>query len=139
MVTGSMISLQLREIAHRLDDAEIPWAVFAGAAVSVYTGREIYKDVDILIRCEDSECVSDLFPEASSEIRADGSVGCIALGGIEIVAGLTLYYTLEMDDDLISRIVRLALNGISVPVVSLEDNIAMKAMFDRGPKQGKHD
>ena len=132
-------SLPLAEIARRMDQARIPWAVFAGAAVSIYTDRETYTDIDILIRCEDGERVSVLFTDASKERRKDGSIGCIGFPGIEIIAGLTHYCSLAMDDAMISRLIRGELDGVSVPVVSVEDNIAIKAMFGRGPELGKHD
>ena len=134
-----IVQLSLQEIAHRLDMAQVPWAVFAGAAVALYANEGGYSDVDILIRCEDGQCVADLFPEAFTDFQEDGTVGCIEFPGVEIIAGLSFYCSLAMDDAMIARLERQQLDGVSVSLVCLEDNIAIKAMFGRGPEIGKQD
>ena len=45
----------------------------------------------------------------------------------------------QLEQPMFERFQRANMAGISVNVVCLEDNLAIKAMFDRGPEQGRHD
>jgi hypothetical protein len=38
-----------------------------------------------------------------------------------------------------ARLTRYEIVGVSVPVIPPEDNILLKAMWGRGPEEGKHD
>ena len=118
--------LSLEEVARRLDHAGITWAVFAGAAAAAYGAPCPVTDVDILIPASEGERVAALFPEAQSTRREDGSILGIQLPGFDILAGLI---TTDLDVQMAARLTH----------HEIEDNILLKAIWGRGPEQGKHD
>ena len=128
--------LSLEEIAHRFDGAGITWAVFAGAAAAVYGATCPVTDVDILIPASEGEGVAALFPEAHVTRQEDGSVRGIKLPGFDILAGLT---TMDLDVQMAARLTYHEIAGVTVPVIPPEDNILLKAIWRRGPEEGKHD
>ena len=132
----SKASLTLAEVTRRLDGAGITWAVFAGAAASVYGATRPLTDVDILVPTAEGECVAALFPEAQVHHREDGSVEGIQLPGFDILAGLT---TMDLDAQMAARLTRHEIAGVTVPVIPPEDNILLKGLWGRGPEVGKHD
>jgi hypothetical protein len=128
--------LLLEEVARRLDDAGVIWAVFAGAAASVYGATRPLIDVDILIPAAEGARVAALFPEGQVKRRADGAVQWVQLPGCDILAGLTI---MDLDAEMAARLQRHEIAGVTVPVIPPEDNILLKAMSGRGPEVGKHD
>jgi hypothetical protein len=113
----------------------MPWAVFAGAAATVYGSRRPLTDVDILVPAAEEDRVTGLFPEARSRRFADG-IQALMLSGFDILAGLAM---LDLDGPMQARLVRHEIMATSVPVIPREDNIFLKAMWGRGDKEGKHD
>jgi len=128
--------LSLAEIARRLDGAGIAWAVFAGAAATVYGVTRPITDVDILIPAVAGDQAAALFPEAQVIRLEDGAVWLLKLPGADLVAGLT---TMDLDAPMVARLTRHEIAGVSVPIIPPEDNILIKALWDRGPQEGKHD
>ena len=128
--------LRLEEIARRLDRAGITWAVFAGAAASVYGSTRPLTDVDILVPSVEGDRVAALFPEAQVKRREDGAVQWVQLPGCDILAGLTI---MDLDAQMAARLQRHTIAGIVVPVIPPEDNILLKAVWGRGAEVGKHD
>ncbi len=125
----------LAQIAQRLDDEGIVWAVFAGAAASVYgTGRP-WADVDILVAAADGERVAALFPGAALDL-ADGRIKRISLSNVDILAGLT---SMDLDSPMAKRLVRREIEGAPAPLIPPEDNILLKALWGRGSEQDKQD
>jgi hypothetical protein len=136
--------LSLEEIARRLDRAGVVWAVFAGAAAAVYGATRPLTDVDILIPAAEGDRVAALFPEAQVKYGEDGSVRGIQLPGFDLVAGLVMRdadasYTVDLDTQMAARLTRHEIAGVVVPVIPPEDNILLKAIWQRGPEEGKHD
>ena len=137
-------NLSLEEVARRLDQAGIAWAVFAGAAASAYGATRPLTDVDILIAATDGERVAILFPEGEVRRGEESSVHIVQLPGFDLVAGLawhqaTATYVFDLDDAMAARLQRHEIAGITVPVIPPEDNILLKAIAGRGPEVGKHD
>jgi hypothetical protein len=130
------VSLSLAEVTRRLDRAGITWAVFAGAAATIYGVTRAVTDVDILIPAADGGRAAALFPEAIVKRGEGGTVRGVQLPGFDLVAGLT---TTDLDAAMAARIVRRPLLGITVPIIPAEDNILLKALWGRGPEEGKHD
>jgi hypothetical protein len=126
----------LEEVAQRLDRAGITWAVFAGAAAAAYGAPCPVTDVDILIPASQGERVAALFPEAHVTRHEDGSILGIQLPGFDILAGLI---TMDLDVQMEARLTHHEIAGVAVPVIPPEDNILLKAIWGRGPEQGKHD
>ena len=112
------------------------WAVFAGAAASVYGATCPLADVDILVPAAEGDRVAALFPEARVTRREDGSVEGLCLPGFDILAGLT---TVDLDAQMAARLTRHEVAGVTVPVIPPEDNILLKGLWGRGPEVGKHD
>ena len=128
--------LSLEEVAQRLDRAGITWAVFAGAAAAAYGATHPVTDVDILIPASEGDRAAGLFPEAQVNRREDGSVLGIGLPGFDILAGLI---TMDLDAQMAARLTHHVIAGVTVPVIPPEDNMLLKAIWGRGPDQGKHD
>jgi hypothetical protein len=128
--------LSLEQIAQRLDRAGVTWAVFAGAAANAYGATRSLTDVDILIPAAEGHRLADLFPEAQVKHREDGSVRGLKLPGFDILAGLR---AMDLDAEMAARRTRHEIAGVVVPVIPAEDNILLKAIFGRGPEQGRHD
>jgi hypothetical protein len=136
-MAGVRRALTLEEIARRLDGAGIVWAVFAGAAATAYGATRPLTDVDILVSAAEGERVAALFPEAEID-RFQDSIRAILLPGFDLLAGLHLM-DLDLDTEMAQRLTFHEIAGVSVPVIPPEDNILLKAMWGRGPEQGKHD
>ena len=128
--------LSFHQIAQRLDHAGITWAVFAGAAASAYGAIRPLTDVDILIPSAEGERLPTLFPKAQVERREDGSVRGVQLPGFDILAGLSM---MDLDAKMAARLTRHEIAGVIAPVIPPEDNILLKAIWGRGPGEGKHD
>ena len=90
----SAVFLSLAEIARRLDGAGIAWAVFAGAAATVYGVTRPITDVDILIPAAAGDQAAALFPEAQVLRPEGGAVWLLKLPGADLVAGLQ---TVDLD------------------------------------------
>ncbi|MBC7249685.1 MAG: nucleotidyltransferase family protein [Anaerolineae bacterium] len=138
------VSISLEEVARRLDQAGVLWAVFAGAAAAVYGASRSLTDVDILIPAAEGERAAALFPEAQIHRGEDGCVRMIQLSGFDLVAGLVMrdaegIYTVDLDTQMAARLTRHEIAGVTVPVIPPEDNILLKAIWGRGLEEGKHD
>ena len=129
------ITASLDEIAAKLDGAGIQWALFAGAAASVYGAGRVITDVDILVPHGEAHRLVDLFPEAEL-VYSEPGLTHFALPRVDLLAGLG---AVDLDAPMAARIARHELSGVQVPVISREDNIVLKATWGRGPEQGKHD
>jgi hypothetical protein len=62
----------------------------------------------------------------------------------DILAGLSLHaadlsYEIDLDDEMAARRTYREIAAVTVPVMPPEDNILLKAIWRRGPEQGKHD
>jgi hypothetical protein len=123
--------LTLSAIKDRLEKAGIPWVVFAGAAAHCYGSKRKITDVDILIKCEDLKDAKT----ALRDIDTEGfDVGC----GAKILTpqGICFFF---LDKEMIEKTGWKLLCGVMVPVMSVEDNIVLKAILQRGKEEGKHD
>ena len=129
-------NLSLEEVARRLDGAGITWAVFAGAAASVYGATRPLTDVDILVPSVEGDRAAALFPEGHVKRGEDGSVQWVQLPGCDVLGGLTL---MDLDAQMAARLQRHEIAGVVVPVIPPEDNILLKAVWGRGAEVGKHD
>ena len=148
-MAGSAPAPTFATVAARLDRAGVVWAVFAGAAATVYGASRPVADVDILVPAKESERISILFPEAIVRHDDFGSsldtrVTGISMPGIDILAGLSrrttrLSYHIDLDQEMASRCIRRPSAGVMAPVIPPEDNIILKAIWGRGSEQGKHD
>jgi len=122
---------KLAKIKYKLQNARVDWAIFAGAAASCYGSKREITDIDILVRCEDLEKVRT----ALKNVDVEGfDVGCGA--NIETSEGVCPFF---LDDEMVERINSKDLFGVVVPVMSVEDNIVLKAILQRGEDKGKHD
>jgi hypothetical protein len=145
----STAELTLADVARRLDHAGVVWMVFAGAAAAVYGADRPVTDLDILVSAADGERVAALFPEGNVRRDGDGTVIAISMAStvmldFDILAGLShhtpdLSYKIDLDDKMAARRTYREVGAMTVPVIPREDNILLKAIWRRGPDQGKHD
>ena len=125
------VSTQLSLIKNRLDKAGVRWAVFAGAAAHCYGSKIDVTDVDILVANADLD-------------KARAALKGVDLEGFDVAAGSDIstpqgVCCFFLDDEAMKRVQRKQLFGVTVPVLSVEDNIIFKAILQRGEKEGKHD
>jgi hypothetical protein len=125
----------LGEVAGKLDGAGIQWAVFAGAAASVYGAERPVTDVDILVPAAEGDRLKALFPDAEVVLFKPGLLH-LALPGVDLLAGLG---TVDLDSRMATRVTRHEIGGTQVPVIPPEDNIVLKATWGRDVEVGKHD
>jgi hypothetical protein len=135
-MTPSAARLTLADVARRLDRAGIPWAVFAGAAAVAYGASRPVTDVDILVPAVEGLRLLALFPEAEVFRGEDGSLRGVQAPGFDLIAGLP---PLDLDAAMVARLQRHEIVGHLAPVIPPEDNILLKAIWRRGPDQGKQD
>ena len=136
--------LPLEEVTRRLERAGVTWAVFAGAAASVYGADRPLTDVDILVSLAQGTQVACLFPGAEVKRQEDGCVRSVKLPDVDIIAGLTMFegdvaYDVDLDPEMAARRTYHEIVGVRVPVIPREDNVLLKAVWGRGLEQGKHD
>lgn len=127
---------KLEEVAKRLNEASVRWAVFAGAAATAYGVDRPIKDIDILVPAVEGERAAKAFPEAEIERREDGTVWVLSLAGYDILAGLN---QIDMDREMGERLCYREIERVRVPVISVEDNIVLKALRGYGAAEGKRD
>ena len=125
----------LGKLAQKLDQAGIPWALFAGAAASVYGAERAVTDLDLLVPHEQAERLRDLLPGVEL-VYSEPRLTHLALPGVDLLAGMG---AVDLDAPMATRITRHEIGGVRVPVIPREDNILLKAMWERGAEQGKHD
>ncbi len=136
---------EVERVKAALDGAGIPWGVAAGMAAYLYTGNRAPTDLDLLVRPEDLQRAADLLGmPAKRESTGWGESFKAAAGRIEVVGSLAVRaggesFPYSMDEAMVARCRTAALEGIEVPILSPEDVIALKAVMQRGPEQGKHD
>jgi hypothetical protein len=131
----SQAAMSLSQVARRLDGAGVTWAVFAGAAASVFGATRPITDVDILIPAAAGRRAAGLFPEGDVHHYPDGTI-VVILPGFDLVA---LCGNVELDREMARRLMRHNILGVDVPVIPPEDNMLFKGLMGRGPEQGKHD
>jgi len=136
------LGLKLSQIAKKFEIAGIPWVVVSGAAVHLWTSRREITDVDILVPEEDVPKVGVLFDTEGKSWKAPrGTSFGVALRGFHIVGKVMVDEECRfvMDEEIVRRACPKKLFNIEVRVASVEDNIALKAMLQRGPDVGKRD
>lgn len=122
---------KLLAVKKKFQQAGVEWVIFAGAAASCYGSKREITDIDILVRCEDLAKART----ALKDIDLGGfDIGCGA--EIRTAQGPCLFF---LDDKMIERASWRKLFGVVVPVMSVEDNIILKAILQRGEDRGKHD
>ncbi len=136
MDQSNQTGLSLADVAARLNENGVPWTVFAGAAAVAYGVDRPITDVDILVPSSEGERLAALFPEGEIKRDERGEVDGLCLEGFDIIAGLRL---LDLDDEMAARLTQGQVGSVPVPLIPVEDNIALKATWGRGPEQGKHD
>ena len=129
-----IIKRELSAVKDRLEQVGIKWAIFAGAAACCYGSKREVTDIDILVKYEDL----DKAKSALKDIHLEWiDIGYAHAGNeIRTEQGTCLFF---LDDKMIKRIQSKKFSGVTVPVISVEDNIVFKAILQRGEEQGKHD
>lgn len=139
------LKLELERLRALLSPIGIPWALSAGSAVYLYARNRPPTDLDVLVRPRDLSMVAaSLGVDSDTESTSWGENSRIEMGKVEISGRLVLNleggrYPYEMDEEMVNRLRKRDFGGIDVPVLSPEDLIALKAVLQRGPEQGKHD
>jgi len=129
MQKGKIARASLYEVKNKLIETGICWIIFAGAAAHCYGSMRKVTDIDILVGVEDLE-------KAKNALRNVEDFDIVADLKINTNQGICLFF---LDKEMVERAKWKKLFGISVPVISVEDNIVFKAILQRGEDKGKHD
>lgn len=135
-------SKKISQITKRLKGAGVPWVVISGTAVALWTNRRQVTDLDILVKDRDIAKVTRLFHKKSTTIRMPwGTSYGVAVCGFDFVGHVTVgeKCRFAMDDEILRRAHPKKLFNTKVQVASVEDNIALKAILQRGPDLRKRD
>ncbi len=138
----SLIAGNLGIIQRLLDEHQMTWGVYAGAAAHFYGNRRPIKNIDILVAPGTLKDVMQLMQQAKRVGQFDGRR--IMWSGINLCddisarhAGIT--YPLKMDEPMIAHKRRQPLLGSRVEMLAPEDVLIHKLMYMRGNEQGKFD
>ena len=122
---------RLAKIKSRLQETKVVWAIFAGTAAACYGSSREITDIDVLLRCEDLKKAR----AALKDVDTEGfDIGCGA--DIKTSEGVCSFF---LDDEMVARTNWKDILGVTVPIMSAEDNIVFKAILQRGEEKGKHD
>lgn len=138
----SLIAGNLGVVQRLLDSAELPWAVFAGAAAHLYGNRRPIQDVDLLVGRGQLSTVVRLLQNNGKAVQFDGQR--MLWRGIKLFEDVSIrrsgkLHPLVLDPAMEARLRRMALLGATVLVVAPEDVVAHKLLLGRGAAEGKHD
>ena len=131
MQNHEAVGSRLYSIRDRFEQLGIDWVIFAGAAALCYGSNRQVTDIDILVRCEELQ-------------KAEAVLVGVNLEGFDVVCGFDIEtdggtYPYFLDEDMVNRRRVKELFGVRVPVISVEDNIVLKAILQRGKALGKFD
>ena len=140
---------QLCEISVAFEKRRVVWAIFAGAAASIYGAKRSVNDLDLIVRERDLWEVASYFhlqlmafenKFQSATIRTQ----LLRFGFCEVTARLLIEtsmgnYEFALDNLMIKRRRWFRVNGLRVPVLSPEDNVVFKGIMQRGNEDKKHD
>jgi hypothetical protein len=145
MLSREQLRGELERVGGVLAGQGVSWGVAAGAAVYLYTGNRLPTDLDILTRPEELPVVARLLGVGVKRAATPwGESQKLEQGEIEVVGRLEIRQGGEswpyfMDDDMVTHLRSMEIDGLPVPVLAPEDLVALKAALQRGPEQGKHD
>lgn len=140
---------QLQNTKKLFDALNLPWAIYAGAAASVYGCDREIRDVDIIVSKKYDKTISSVlkanFEERSFKFHTcEVQARILRIDEIEIaieprVSINTGSYIFSFDSLMSRRRKQARLFKLRVPVISVEDNIAFKCLLQRGVEDNKHD
>ncbi len=145
MLSRARLRGELGWVGSLLAAHDVSWGVAAGAAVYLYTGNRPPTDLDLLVRPGQLSAVAGLLGVGVKRTATSwGEAEKLEQGEIEVVGRLEIRLGGErwpyfMDDDMVSHLRSVDLEGLAVPVLAPEDLVALKAALQRGPEQRKHD
>lgn len=123
-------------------ELHFPYAVFGGTAVKTYDPKRVTCDIDVITSAVALRPIADAFglvvvKDQHDQDKIDGP-------GFEIYSDLAIhgsgrFFHFRFDEQMISRLERVCLDGVSFWTLSREDHIVLKAILQRGEKLGKQD
>ncbi|HET9411374.1 MAG TPA: hypothetical protein VFO38_00810 [Candidatus Saccharimonadales bacterium] len=150
----------IAEYFNQLNNKNIRWAIFAGAAVSLLTGNRQPTDIDIIVHDDDFTTAAQLTPHAQRKLPLEcelptgdnkmlhykGSELWFSLDGkeIEIMSHAQKSieghgYNISFTDLAVKNRMTIRTDGPTVYLANPFDTMAIKAIMQRGPKQHKFD
>lgn len=132
----------MNEVCHTFKQAQIPWGLFGGAAVSSYDPTRTIRDVDILTL---DSGLHYLATHLKTEVQ-DGLFDqrLVQIAEIEVYGSLNIrfgahLYPFSLDKEMIDRCETRQLASMRVPMLSREDHLVLKAILQRGSESKKCD
>jgi hypothetical protein len=138
----SLIAGNLGIMQRLLDQHEVVWGIFGGAAAHLYGNRRPIKNIDILVMSGSLRDVVQMMQQAKRVGQFDGRR--IMWSGINLCDDLTVKrdgsnYPLKMDQPMIDHVRNMPLLGSPVKLLAPEDVLIHKLLLNRGSEQGKFD
>lgn len=119
-----------------LVNAAVKWCIFAGGAAHAYGSPRPITDIDVLVKKSDLPKVEALGLHTDGKHASFDSIDVVFELPIPVRGRLISFL---MDNEMEKRLKVGKVLGVTVPLVPIEDNIILKAMLQRGPKEGKSD
>jgi len=137
----SLIAGNLGIIQRLLDEHQIVWGIYGGAAVHVYGNRRPIRNIDILLPSGQLSNVSNVMKQAKRVAQFDGRR--IMWSGITLCDDLSVRqggnYPFKMDQEMIDRLQRMPLLGSQVRLLSPEDVLVHKMLLSIHAEAGNKD
>ncbi len=138
----SLIAGNLAVVQRLIDDKQMAWCVFAGAAAYLYGTRRPIQDVDLIVLPGQLSTVVKLLQGSGKSVQFDGQR--IIWRGIKIFDDMVvrrdgITFPLTLDAPMQAHVRKMSLLGAPVTVMSPEDVVAHKLLMDRDSSHGKYD
>ncbi len=137
----SKVVLQVRQA---LATTGQPWALFGGGAVAAFHPARVIRDIDFITF--DSVLPSAAAILGTGLVRDDYHQSIIRYANVDIYGRLKIrtaqgLFIFGIDEEMSRRIQvgRVAALQLSLPILSREDNIVLKAILKRGAQHDKQD
>lgn len=138
----SLIAGNLGIMQRLLDEHELMWGVYAGAAAHIYGNRRPIKNIDILVPNGQIRTVVECMQKAKRVVQFDGRR--IMWSGINIADNLNVQrtdgtYHFSMDAAMVEHLRRMPLLGSRVFILAPEDVLVHKLLMERGVDHAEKD
>jgi predicted nucleotidyltransferase len=119
----------LRRVAEAVDATGLPWAVIGGIAAALHGRPRWTYDIDLFVQPHDARAVLDALAGAGfdTEERDEQWLFKAIDQGVLVDVIFRATADIYLDDRMIARVRRREFRGVSLPVVSAEDLVVIKA------------
>lgn len=119
----------LKLVAAALREAGVPFALAGGLAAWARGGPPTEKDIDLLIRAEDSERAQQALSDAGLRTQVPPEGWLVKAYDGDILIDLIFHPTgIEVDDELLARCDELSVHAVTMRVMRIDDLLVSKLL-----------